>query len=344
MRLTRFILALLAVAMTSLAALNTPVSAQTKKIVNVYSSRHYGALEAMFVKFTEETGIEVRVSQGSAQSILERLTAEGKNTPADLFFTIDAGGLSLAATQNLLQPIESKTLQELVPADLRSPDNKWFAVGQRFRTIVYNPAMVKPEELSTYEDLADPKWKGRLCLRPGTHIYTVTLIASLIGKHGEEKALEIVKGWVANKPQLIDSDTRILETLAAGGCDVAITNHYYLAQKLTADPKFPIKAFWANQADRGVHRNISGMGVTAAAVNKDNAIALIEWMVKADKGQSSTDKFGLPGGYFEYPIQAKATRPDVLKGFGEFKIDPLPLSEYGALQKKAIELMAKAGY
>ncbi|MBW4438220.1 MAG: extracellular solute-binding protein [Pleurocapsa minor GSE-CHR-MK-17-07R] len=315
----------------------------TPQVVNVYSSRHYGAMEDAFVRFTEETGIEVRLSSGSAQSILERLRAEGSQTVADVYFTIDAGGLDLAASEGLLQPIESEILTEAIPADLRDPDNLWFAVSQRMRTIMYNPETVDPSELSTYAALADEEWAGRLCLRPGTHIYTISLIGSLIANLGAEEAERVVAGWVANQPQYIDSDTRILETIAAGGCDVGLTNHYYLARLLDTDPEFPVRAFWANQGEgeTGVFRNVGGVGLTAAAINRDNAIRLIEWM--ATDGQAA-DLTGVPGGNYEFPTAVDAPVNEIIAGFGEFTIDPLPLTEYGELQIQAVELIERVGY
>ena len=322
-----------------------PVGAQetTRQVVNLYSARHYGAIEAAFTAFTDATGIEVRISQGSAQSILERLRAEGDQTVADAMFTIDAGGLSLAAEEGLLQPVESEVLQAAIPADLRDPENRWFAVSQRIRTIMYNPEAVDASELSTYEQLADPIWNGRLCLRPATHIYTISLVGSLIEELGEEEAENIVAGWVANNPQYIDSDTRILETIAAGGCDVALTNHYYLASLLDQDPDFPVRLFWANQGDeeRGVFRNVSGIGVTAAALNRENAIRLIEWM--ATDGQAA-DISGIPGGNYEYPVNPDAELNPIIQAFGEFKIDPIPLSDYGLYQDAAVTLLERTGY
>ncbi|MCS6871422.1 MAG: extracellular solute-binding protein [Anaerolineae bacterium] len=318
-------------------------TAQGRQFVNVYSSRHYGALEQMFAEFTQETGIEVRLSQGSAQALLTRLEQEGKQTPADVFFTIDAGTLVLAAEKGLLQSIDSEVLRANVPEELRDPENRWFGLSQRLRTIVYNPQKVDPSELSTYEALADPKWNGRLCLRPATHIYTISLVASMIAALGEQKTEEVVKGWVANKPQLIDSDTRILETIIAGGCDVGITNHYYVGRIYSQDPNASVKIFWANQADRGVHRNISGAGVTANAANRENAIKLLEWLSDAEKGQAG-DVTGLPGGNFEFPVNAKAKLNEIIAGFGTPKIDPLPLAELGKNQKAAIDLLGRAGY
>ncbi|PJF36879.1 MAG: Fe(3+) ABC transporter substrate-binding protein [Candidatus Thermofonsia Clade 1 bacterium] len=318
-------------------------AAQGRQFVNVYSSRHYGAMEQMFVEFTNETGIEVRLSQGSPQALLTRLEQEGPQTPADVFFSVDTGTLVLAAEKGLFQPIDSEVLRANVPEALRDPENRWFGLSQRLRTIVYNPQKVDPSELSTYEALADPKWSGRLCLRPATHIYTISLVASMIAALGEEKAEEVVRGWVANKPQLIDSDTRILETIAAGGCDVGITNHYYVGRLYAQNPDFNVKIFWANQADRGVHRNVAGAGVTANAANRENAIKLLEWLSDAEKGQAA-DQSGLPGGNYEFPVNAKAPINAIIASFGTPKIDDLPLTELGKYQQAAIDLLGRAGY
>jgi iron(III) transport system substrate-binding protein len=311
------------------------------QVVNVYSARHYGAMEGVLQRFTQETGIEVRISQGSVQSLLQRLEAEGAQTPADVFMSIDAGGLVVAAEKGLLQPITSAVLERNIPEGLRDPENRWFGLSQRIRTIMYNPATVNPEELSTYAGLADPKWKGRLCLRPATHIYTIALVASMIAESGEAETETIVKGWVENEPQYIDSDTRILETIAAGGCDVALTNHYYLGRKLSEDANFAVSVFWANQNEQGVHRNISGMGVTAAARNTENAIRLIEWL--SEQGQAA-DNSGLPGGNFEYPVNPNAPVNPIILGFGEFKINPIALTTYGEYQEAAVQLLERAGY
>jgi iron(III) transport system substrate-binding protein len=326
-----------------LALGSVPALAQSAGVVNVYSARHYGAMEATFAAFTEETGIQVRLSQGTVQSLLQRLEAEGAQTPADVFFSIDAGGLDLAAAKGLLQPVESDVLAEAIPDDLRDPDNLWFALSQRFRTIMVSSERVEAGAVTTYAGLADPQWSGRLCLRPATHIYTISLTASLIAELGEAEAEAIVAGWVANEPQYIDSDTRILETIEAGGCDVALTNHYYLARKLGENPAFPVTLVWANQAEgeSGVHRNISGMGVTAAALNLENAVRLIEWM--ATTGQAP-DATGIPGGNYEFPVAPTAALHPVIATFGDFTIDALPLSDYGDQQEAAVALLERVGY
>ena len=311
-------------------------------LVNIYSTRHYGAMEPMYAAFTEETGIEVRVSHGEMHALLERLKAEGERTVADAFFAVDAGGLWLAASQELLQPIESEVIRTNIPEELRDPENRFFALTQRVRSIAYMPSRVDPSELSTYEALADAKWRGRLCMRPATNVYTQSLVASIIAAHGEEQAEQIISGWAANNPEYIDSDTRILQTIAAGGCDVGITNHYYLARLVDQDADFPVKMFWANQDGRGVHRNVSGLGVTAAAANRDNAIRLIEWL--SDRLGQAPDAVGLPGSNFEFPVNTTVDAHPIIAGFGSWRPDLLPLGEFGRYQADAIQLMERAGY
>ena len=309
-----------------------------KKVVYVYSARHYGQMEPVFQEFMNETGIEVRFTYGKDAELRERLKAEGEFTPADVYISVDAGNLWLAAQEGLLQPVKSDVLESNIPQNLRDPENRWFGLTMRIRTIVYNTERVSPQELSTYEDLADPKWKNRLCLRPSTKVYTQSLVASLIAAHGEEKAEEIVRGWVENNPKFIDSDTRIIETVAAGGCDVGVVMHYYLARLKDRNPDLPVNIFWANQEDRGVHVNIVGAGVTKYAENREEAIKLIEWL-SSEKGQKL-----FADGNFEYPVNPRVEPHPIVREWGEFKMDPINVAEYGMLQKSAIELMERAGY
>lgn len=319
------------------AEVQTEVPAEAQnEIVNVYTSRHYG-VEPVFDKFTEETGIEVRFTSGTDAMLRERLKAEGANTPADMYIAVDAGNLWLAAQDNLLAPLDSQALIDNIPENLRDADNRWFGLTKRVRTIMYNPERVSPEELSTYEALSDPKWNGRLAMRPSTHSYTQSLVSSLIAAHGSAQTEEIVKGWVANKPVLIDSETRILEALAAGEADVAITNHYYLGRILQENPDFPIKIFWANQDDRGAHANISGAGVTAHSPNRENAIKLIEWLSGSGQEMFASTNH-------EFPANPDAAVHPIIAEFGEFITDPLEKSEYGRLQADAVELMNRLGY
>jgi len=306
------------------------------QVVNIYTSRHYG-VEPVFERFTRETGIAIRFTTGSDAVLRERLRAEGARTPADVYLAVDAGNLWLAARDGLLAAVDSRALRENIPAHLRDPGNRWFGLTKRIRTILYHPARVSPQELSTYEALTDPKWQGRLVMRPATHSYTQSLVSSLIAAHGPARAQEIVAGWVANRPVLIDSDTRILESLAAGQGDVAITNHYYLGRLLQANPAFPIRVFWANQGDRGAHVNVSGAGVTTHAPNRANAIKLLEWL--SGPGQemfASTNH--------EFPANPRATPHPIIVGFGRFTADDLELGELGRLQAEAVRILDQAGY
>jgi iron(III) transport system substrate-binding protein len=308
-------------------------------IVNIYTARHYG-VENVFNEFTRETGISVRFTTGSDAVLRERIKAEGKNTLADIYMAVDAGNLWLAAEDGLLSPVTSQVLAANLPEKLRDPENRWFGLTQRVRTIMYHPDRVSPEELSGYEALADPKWQGRLVMRPASHSYTQSLASSLIAAHGQERASEIIGGWVANAPTLIDSDTRILETLAAGGGDVAITNHYYLGRLLEANPGFPIRVFWANQGDgeRGAHVNVSGAGVTAYAPNRENAVALLEWL-SMPRGQKL-----FADSNHEFPANPNVEPHPIIADFGNFNADQIAKAEYGRLQAEAIKLLDKAGY
>lgn len=303
--------------------------------VRVYSGRHYD-LEEAFQEYTAETGVDVDFLFGGDAELRERLRTEGEDTLADVFMTVDAANLQLAADEDLLQPMESDVVADL-PDNIVHPEQLWVGLSKRVRTIMYHPDKVDPSELSTYEDLADPKWQGRLCMRNSTNVYTQSLVASLIHHHGYDGAKEIVDGWVANDTEILSNDTLILETIAAGGCDVGITNHYYLARLLEDDPDFPVLPFWANQDGRGVHVNISGAGVTVDADNPDLATDLIEWL--ATDGQEA-----FVYGNHEYPINPNVSPPPLVRDWGEFIEDPLNAAEFASLNADAIRLMNEAGY
>jgi iron(III) transport system substrate-binding protein len=307
-----------------------------KEVVNVYTGRHYG-IEPVFEAFTEATGIEVRFTVGGDPELRERLKAEGRNTPADVLMTADAGNLYLAAEDGLLASVDSDVLEAAIPSNLRDPEGRWFALSRRVRAIQYSTERVDPAELSTYEDLADPRWKGRLCLRPATHPYTQSLVASLIAAHGEAAAAEVVRGWVANEPVYIDSDEEILKAIAAGRCDVTIANHYYLARITSVEPDFPVAIFWPNQSDRGAHVNASGAGVTAHAPNPENARELIEWL--ATEGQRA-----FADANFEFPANPNVAPHPLIAAWGPFEADPIWVGEYGRLQPRAVVLLDRAGY
>jgi iron(III) transport system substrate-binding protein len=305
-------------------------------VVRVYSGRHYD-LEEAFERYADEEGVSVEFLFGGDAELRERLQTEGEETLADVFMTVDAANLQLAAEDDLLQRLESGALVEAVPENLRHPDLLWVGLSKRVRTIMYHPDRVDPGELSTYEDLADPRWEGRLCMRNASNVYTQSLVASLIAHHGYDGALEVVAGWVANDTDIMSNDIQILETIAAGGCDVGITNHYYLARLLEDDPDFPVQPFWANQEGRGVHVNVSGAGVTVDADDPELAAGLIEWL--ATDGQEA-----FVYGNHEYPVNPEVEPPPLVREWGSFVEDPLNAAEFAALNADAIRLMNEAGY
>jgi iron(III) transport system substrate-binding protein len=306
--------------------------------VMVYSARsHYGQEPAMEA-FTKRTGIQVKSFGGDSGALFERLKAEGDRTQADVLISVDAGNLWNAARAGLLGKMDSPEVQANIPAHLCDPENRWVGLTVRARTIMYNTKKVKPEELSTYEALGDPKWKGRLCLRPSTHIYNQSLIATMIKRYGEAKTESIVKGWVANNPILINGDTKVLEAVAAGQCDVALTNTYYLGRILAKDAAFPVAAFWANQQTTGTHVNISGAGVTAHAKNRANAIKLIEFLTSPEAQQMFADA------NFEYPANPQAGVNPVIAKWGKFRQDDTNVAAAGEFQAAAVKLADRAGY
>ena len=327
---------MLALAATLFAVGPAAVSAANE--VMVYSARsHYGQ-EPAIEAFTRKTGIQVKSFGGDSGALFERLKAEGDRTQADVLISVDAGNLWNAAQAGLLGKMDSPEVQANIPAHLRDPQNRWVGLTVRARTIMYNTKKVKAEELSTYEALGDPKWKGRLCLRPSTHIYNQSLIATMIKRYGEAKTEAIVKGWVANNPILINGDTKVLEAVAAGQCDVALTNTYYLGRILAKDAAFPVAAFWANQQTTGTHVNISGAGVTAHAKNRANAIKLIEFLTSPEAQQMFADA------NFEYPANPQAAVNPVIAKWGKFKQDDTNVAAAGEFQAAAVKLADRAGY
>src|SRR5262245_27210682 len=314
------------------------VAAEAAEVV-VYSARssQYGP-EAAFDAFTKKTGIQVKTFGGNSSELFERLKAEGDKTPADVLISVDAGNLWNAARAGLLSRMDSPEVQSNIPAHLRDPENRWVGLTVRARTIMYNTKKVKPEELSTYEALADPRWKGRLCLRTSSHIYNQSLLATTIKRQGEAKTEAMVKGWVANTPTLINGDTKILEAVAAGQCDVALANTYYLGRIVAKDASFPVAPFWANQSTTGTHVNISGAGITTHAKNRAEAVKLIEFLTSPEAQQLFADA------NFEYPANPQAGVNPVMAAWGKFKQDDTNVAAAGEFQAAATRLADRTGY
>lgn len=331
-------LLVLPLATAATIALSPSLRAQEGGEVLVYSSRsHYGA-EQVFADFTRDTGIKVTFFEGNNNEVFERLRHEGARTRADVLLTVDAGNLWNAARAGLLQPIQSATLEANVPAHLRDPEGRWFGVAVRARTIMYHPGKVQPAELSTYEALADPKWKGRLCLRSSSNIYNQSLMASLIAEYGAERTEKMVRGWVGNLAATLNNDTAVLQAIAAGQCDVGIANTYYLARIVTKDGSFPVRPFWADQQAHGVHVNVSGAGVTAHTTKRAQAVQLIEYLTRPEvQGR-------LAGASFEYPVNPAVEPAALLAGWGAFTPQKAGVASAGRHQAEAVKLADRAGY
>ena len=308
------------------------------KVLHVYSGRHYD-VEKAFKQYEDETGVKVEFLTGNDAELRERIAAEGKDTEADVYITVDAGNLANAAKDGLFQPMDSPELKKVIPAQYRDPDDLWYGLALRARTIIYNKDALSEDEVpKDYEDLAKPEWKGRVCLRNSTNDYQQSLVASMIIQDGEEKTLETLEGWTRNA-EIYANDTEMIQAMAAGACDVGIANHYYLARELEQDPDLPVGLIWANQDAGGTHVNISGGGVTKYAKNPELAQDFLEWL--GTKGQSV-----LVDSNHEFPASTEATpEPLITKEFGlDFKRQPLDAKKIGELNPEAVQLMDQAGF
>ena len=314
-------------------------------VVNVYSHRHYDTDQELFRRFTELTGIQVNLQTASADELITRLAIEGANTQADLLITVDAGRLHRAKARNLLRSTSSELLKSNVPQHLRDPEGYWYGLTQRARVIAYSLDRVSPDELSTYEDLADPKWHGRVLVRSSENIYNQSLLASILAVHGEEVAGEWAEGLVQNmarSPQGGDRDQ--VKDVAAGVGDVAITNTYYVGLLLNGDDEGDrdlaqkVGVFFPNQDDRGTHVNVSGAGVTTHSPNPENALRLLEFLTDSEA------QTGYAEANFEYPVKPGIAWAETLQEWGEFSPDTLNLSILGELNARAVMVFDRAGW
>ncbi|QLG87842.1 extracellular solute-binding protein [Chitinibacter bivalviorum] len=312
--------------------------------VTVYSARNEQLIKPLFDAYTKETGVEVKMLSDKEGPLMARLQAEGGNTPADMLITVDAGNLWQAANMGLLKTINSKTLNDNVPAHLRDAKGQWYGLSIRARTMVYNPNLIKADQLSTYEDLADPKFKGKLCLRTSKKVYNQSLVAMMIAQQGEAKTEQVIRGWVANlATDVFADDTKLIEAVAAGQCAVGIVNTYYLGRildKMTPAQRdaYTAKLFWANQKTNGVHVNVSGAGVTRYAKNEAGAVKLMEWLSSEKAQNLYADKD------LEFPVNPKVKPDALVSAWGPYKQNVINMSKAGELQSQAVKLMDRAGY
>ena len=312
--------------------------AQAKDLV-VYSSRQDHLIKPVFEMYTEKTGVKINFITDREAPLMARLRAEGANTPADMFMTVDAGNLWQAEEQGLFQPVQSEVIEGNIPQHLRSSNNMWTGLSLRARTFAYSTERVKPEELSTYEALADEQWKGRVCLRTSKKVYNQSLVATMLESIGEEKTTEVIQGWLANlaTPVFAD-DTALLQAIDAGQCDVGIVNSYYFGRLHNAQPDVKVKLFWPNQEDRGVHVNISGAGVTRHAKHPEEATRLLEWMTTEEAQRIFADV------NMEFPANQALEPSAEVAAWGDFKADNVNIEVAGRRQPEAIMLMDRLGW
>lgn len=324
-------------------SLSLPVSAEEE--VNVYSARKEALIKPILDRFSEQANIKVNLITGKADALLTRLRLEGKASPADVFITVDAGRLQRAKEAGVLQPINNELLSQKIPVNLKDSENQWFGLSLRARPIFYAKDRVSPEELSTYEAMADSKWQGRVCFRSSNSVYNQSQVASMMEAKGvdfTEKWVKTMVGYFARSPAGGDIDQ--LKAVAVGVCDITIANTYYYGRLLNSEKPADVKLankvglFWPNQQDRGVHVNVSGAGVTVNSKNKENAVKLIEFLAsaKAQAWYSSVNN--------EFPVVSSAAVSDTLKSWGSFKQDDINLSKLGENNKAAVKLMDRGGW
>ncbi len=334
-----------ALAATLVGTLAIPLAAAAAEEVNIYSYRKEVLIRPLLDAFTAATGIRVNLVSGKADALLERLKSEGINSPADILLTTDVGRLYRAKQAGVFQPVRTPLLERSVPARYRDPEGYWYGLSVRARVIFYAPNRVDPATLSTYEALAGPEWKGRICIRSSSNIYNQSLLASMIANDGPEAAEAWAAGIVANlarKPQGGDRDQ--IKAVAAGQCDVAIANTYYYAGMLASTDRSQREAaakvaiFWPNQQGRGAHVNISGAGITRGAPNKENAIRLLEFLVSEEAQKLYAEKV------YEYPVRPGVAVAGTVKQLGDFKADELNLAQLGKYNAEAVRIFDRVGW
>ena len=307
--------------------------------LTIFTSRQPQLLEPIIENFSQETGIKVNLLSGNAQELMERIDIEGDKSKADIFMTVDAGVLWQATERNIFSKTDSNILKDNVPSYLRDPDGQWFGLSKRARTIVFSNDQFSQNDFSSYEDLANPKWKGKLCLRTSKKVYNRSLIASMIDAYGFEQTQNVVSGWISNlATEVFSNDTNALKAVSSGQCGVTIVNTYYLARLLDDSKYDNLELFWANQSGRGVHVNISGAGIVKTSKNKENAQKLLEYL----SSNSAQDLYASANK--EYPVLKEADIADSIKDWGVFIEDDINVSKLGSLQKEAVFLAQEVGY
>jgi iron(III) transport system substrate-binding protein len=302
--------------------------------VVVYNGRSQYGDEDAFTAFEDKEGKTLELRGGTAPELFERLRSEGDDTPADLLVTTDLANLWRAKEAGLLAPVTTPTLERQVPEQWRDPDGSWWGMSLRIRTPMRNTS-VPEDAVSSYEDLGDPRWKGELCLRTSNNEYNQSLVADMLAKRGPEKTRALLESWMANDPQVLGSDVDVLDAIAAGRCQVGLTNHYYLARKLAEDPDFPVAPAWPDQDGAGAHTNLSGVGLVRASDQRDDAVALMEHLTSPD-AQREIVKNG------EFAVEVPPA--EHIRDWADVELDPIDVEQAGARLPDAVALMQDVGW
>ena len=321
---------------TSMARVDTSDVDYADELV-IYNGRsHYGD-ETVFREFEEATGVEVVLRGGTAPELFERLRQEGDDTPADVLVTTDLANLWRAEEAGLLQGVTSDTLEAQIPERLHDDLGAWWALSTRLRVPVVSTERVEEGAVDAYESLGDPAFEGRTCLRTSNSEYNQSLVADMIAKRGADATRELLESWMANDPDIIGSDGEMLAIMAAGDCDVGLSNHYYLGRALDEDPGFPVAPAWPDQDGAGAHTNVSGVGVVASSERVETAVALIEFLTSPE----AQDEFTVGS---EFAANPDTPPPAHLEDWADVTLDPIDVEEAGPLLEQAVAMMLEVGW
>lgn len=347
MKINKFLLPALLVLSVILVYFNSDDVVESKE-VNIYTSRHYDADDLLYEQFTKKTGIKVNIISGKGSALIERLKAEGANSPGDVFFTVDAGNLANFQKQGYLQPIQSEAIKQVVPVELRGENDEWVAVAKRARVIFYNPELVDENEIKNinYEDLSKDTWKGKIVIRSSSNMYNQSLVSSLISNLGIEKTEEWAKGLVSNfsrKPQ--GNDRSQIMAVANKKASIAIANTYYIGIMLSGkggqdqlNAANKVKIAFPNQGNRGTHINVSGGGVLKYSPNRENAEKFLEFLLSREAQNHIVNNT------FEYPVLNTVRPHPLIENFGEFKMDKTSVADFGKYNPDAVKLMDRVNW
>ena len=303
----------------------------------VYNGRSQYGDEQAFKAFEEQTGLKIELRGGTAPELFERLRREGAETPADLLVTTDLANLWRAKEAGLLEPVTTPALQRQVPERLHDPDGAWWGLSTRIRTPMRSTERVGPDEVTSYEDLGDPKFRGRLCLRTSNNEYNQSFVADQIAKHGEAATEEMLRSWMANQPRILGSDVDVLEAINAGRCDVGLTNHYYLGRELKENPQFAVAPAWPDQDGAGAHANLSGVGLVKGAEHRANAIRLMEFLTAREAQEAIVENS-------EFAVNPEVPPAAHIRDWAGVKTDPIDVERAGQNLSAAVALMQRVGW